>query len=391
MPRNVRSAVGRTRNRQARNTRLEKALNMKIAIITGANGFIGAHVLHQLLLRGYRVHALGRGTQQGPWADRVSAALREAGGNAAHSDRLRCHEIDLCAPLLPLDFLADVQPSATTLFHLAGDTKFRPSDPALQRRMNVQAPVTLLNALQGRIGKMIHVSTAYVAGKRTESILEDELDCGQDFWNTYEKSKFDAELAVTASCRQHSIPLVIVRPSIIINDRSTGKASTFTHLNAMFEVVRRIQAHYGISDGQVVSKAIRLMADAEARPNLAPVDSIVPPLLTIAESPDAAGRAFHLCHPRPQTNSEIMALICEAFKVKGQVALEFVPEIPKPMSHTEEMIARSLKVYAPYLNNRSEFDLRNSRAVVANYDAHFTPLDVPYLQRVIEFERHHQR
>jgi hypothetical protein len=69
------------------------------------------------------------------------------------------------------------------------------------------------------------------------------------------------------------------------------------------------------------------------------------------------------------------------------VALEFLQDIPKPMSHTEEMIARSLKVYAPYLNNRCEFDLSNSRSVVWNYDSHFTPLDVAYIRRVIEFER----
>ena len=155
----------------------------------------------------------------------------------------------------------------------------------------------------------------------------------------------------------------------------------------MVEVVSRIQAHYGISDGQVVSKAIRLMADPQARPNLAPVDSIVPPILQIAETPSAAGKVFHLCRPRPQTNHEIMGLICEAFRVNGRVALEFLQSIPKPLSHTEEMIARSLKVHAPYLNNCCEFDLANSRSVVPNYDSHFTPLDVPCIRKVIQFER----
>ena len=275
----------------------------------------------------------------------------------------------------------------TTLFHLAGDTRFKPSDPGLQRHLNVQAPVDLINALKGRIGKMIHVRTAYVAGKRVQLIREADLDFGQEFWNSYEKSKFDAEVAITSTCRKHGIPLIMVRPSIIINDRKTGRASTFTHLNAMVEVVSRIQEHFGISDGQTVSKAIRLIADPQASPNLAPVDSIVPPLLQIAESSAAPGKVFHLCHPRPQTNREVMSLICEAFKVQGQVALEFQQSITKPMSHTEKMISRSLKVYAPYLNNRCEFDLTNSRDVAGNYDSHFTPLDVPYIRKVIEFER----
>ena len=82
-----------------------------------------------------------------------------------------------------------------------------------------------------------------------------------------------------------------------------------------------------------------------------------------------------------------MGLICEAFSVKGRVALEFVQSIAKPMSHTEEMIVRSLKVYAPYLNNCCEFDLANSRSVVRNYESNFTPLDVAYIRKVIQFER----
>jgi nucleoside-diphosphate-sugar epimerase len=321
------------------------------------------------------------------WPQRVSAALRELGATETFDDLLHCHEIDMRAPALKHDLLGNLPAAETALFHLAGDTRFRPSDPAAQRQLNVQAPVGLLHALQGKIGRMIHVSTAYVAGKRTQLIREDELDCGQEFWNSYEQSKFDAEIALIAACREQGIPLVIVRPSIIINDRQTGRASTFTHLNAMVEVVSRIQDHYGISDGQVVSKAIRLVADPQARPNLAPVDSIVPPLLQIAGSPAAAGRVFHLCHPRPQTNDEIMGLICEAFQVKGRVALEFLQNIPKPMSHTEEMIARSLKVYAPYLNNRCEFDLANSRSIVPDYDSHFIPLDVAYIRKVIQFQR----
>jgi len=360
---------------------------MKTAIMTGANGFIGAHVLHQLLLRGYCVHVLGRSSKESSWEERVCRSLGEVGAIGSLGDRLCCHEIELAAPSLKIDFSAGAPPAETTLFHLAGDTRFNTANPGLQRQLNVEGPVRLLEALRGRIGKMIHVSTAYVAGKRTRLIREDELDCGQEFWNGYEKSKFDAEVALTAACREQALPLVIVRPSIIINDRRTGHASTFTHLNAMVEVVSRIQEHFGISDGQVVSKAIRLMADPQASPNMAPVDSIVPPLLEIAESAAGPGRCFHLCHPRPQPNHEVMDLICEAFRVKGRVALEFMPGIPKPMSHTEEMIARSLKVYAPYLNNRCEFDLGNSRSVVSNYDSHFSPLDVTYIRKVIEFAR----
>ena len=317
------------------------------------------------------------------------AALREVGDLGDWSGKLFPHAVDFNAPLSGLDSVSWIKflPKETTLFHFAGDTRFTPQNPAAQREVNVQGPLNVVGAWQGKISRFVHISTAYVAGNRTGLVREDELDCGQTFWNSYEKSKFDAEMMLNAFCRKQKIPFVIIRPSIIVNDRISGRASTFTHLNALVEVVSRSQAYYGISDGQVVNKTIRVMADPEARPNLAAVDSIVPPLVKIAESPAAAGKTFHLCHPRPQSNAEIMDLLCETFKVKGKLTLEFLEHIPKPMSHTEEMVFRSLKVYAPYLNNSCEFDLSNSRSVVPEYDSYFSPLDTGYLQKVAKFQR----
>lgn len=362
---------------------------MKSAIVTGANGFIGSHIIYRLLQRGWRVHALGRNRGTNRWNDRVIAALSDVGDATGSHGELHCHEVDLNAAGVNLDLLfsGDVSPTEATLFHVAGDTRFTPPDPQLQRQMNVQASVNVINALKEKIATAVHVSTAYVAGDRKGLIQERELDCGQGFNNAYERSKFEAESVLTTLCREHDVPLVIVRPSIITNDRQSGRASTFTHLNALIEVISRLQQHYGISDGEVVSTAVRLMADPEAQPNLAPVDSIVPPLLEIAESTAAPGKTFHLCHPRPQANSELVDLICEVFKIKGKLVLEYLESIPRPMSHTEEMIVRSLKPYAPYLNSRCEFDVSESRSLVPDYDSQFTQLDVPYIQKIVEFQR----
>jgi nucleoside-diphosphate-sugar epimerase len=361
---------------------------MKTAIVTGANGFIGSHIVYRLLTEGSRVFALGRGTATSEWRDRVVAALREVGNITDCPGELYCHEIDLHAQEMRLNFTLrnDYSSTETTLFHVAGDTRFTPSDLALQRQVNIQAAVNVINACKGKIATAVQVSTAFVAGKRTGLIRESELNCGQDFRNSYEKSKFDAEVLLTEHCREHDVPLVIVRPGIITNDRASGRASTFTHLNALVEVVNRIQEHYRISDGQVVSKRIRLMADPDARPNLAPVDSIIPPLLQIAESSAAPGKTFHLCHPNPQSIVQLMEMICEAFQVKGKLALEFLESIPRPRSRTEEMILRSLRPYAPYLNSRSEFDLSHSRSIVPDYDSYFTPLDVSYIRKIVEFQ-----
>lgn len=362
---------------------------MKTAIVTGANGFIGSHLAYQLLGQGWSVYALGRSSASERWRLRMEKALREVDAAAGQFDALQCCEFDILSQSESWEQIEQGGglPNGAVLFHVAGDTQFTPQDAARRRTVNVGASVAIMKRLKGKIARAIHVSTAFVAGDRGGLVGEDELDCGQHFHNNYEQTKLEAEAAVTSTCRECNIPLIIARPSIITNDRRTGRASTFTHFNALVEVITRIQKHYQITDGQTVSKRVRLMADAAARPNLAPVDSIVPPLLKIATADNAAGNTYNLCHPYPESNTKLVALICEAFGFGDNISFEFLNELAAPLTYTEEMILRSLKPYGPYLNARCEFDLRQSRSVVPDYDSYFTQPDVAYLKKVISFQR----
>ncbi len=177
-----------------------------------------------------------------------------------------------------------------------------------------------------------------------------------------------------------------MRPSVIINDTETGRSSTFTHLNALVDVVRRLQEHFGLGRSEVVSEEIRIMVDPGGRPNLAQIDPMIEALLQIALHPEAPGRTYHLCHPCPQTNTEIIELLTQAFEVKDKVNVTCVDELPEDVSHTEKMIARSFKPYLPYLNDRSSFDLTNTISLVPEYVAMFPALDVDYINKVIDFQ-----
>ena len=49
----------------------------------------------------------------------------------------------------------------------------------------------------GRLDRFVHVSTAYVAGKFEGTFRERQLDAGQEFRNTYEQTKWEAEHVVS--------------------------------------------------------------------------------------------------------------------------------------------------------------------------------------------------
>jgi len=366
---------------------------MRTAFVTGASGFIGSRLAYKLLSAGWNVHVLGRAKRGISFKDRAKSALEEIYGQPVEShlsNGLHCHETDICDPDLTISksLLKNFSRDNSVLFHVAGDTRFYPKSPESQRKVNVKGSVNVISSLQDYVKSVVHVSTAYVAGRRQGLVLENELDKGQALHNNYEKSKLDAEIAVSEFCDKAGVPLTIVRPSIITNDTKTGRSSAFTHLNAIVEVISRIQKHYGISDGQVVNKEIRMPFNPISRPNLAPVDPIVDSLIEIGTSNLSEGKTFHLCHPNPQTNSEIIHLVAEAFGVKDKIELLFVSEFPKHPTWTEEMIVRSLKPYQPYLNESCTFDLTNTRTIIPGYDSRFSPITLEYLKKVIEFQRH---
>ena len=96
--------------------------------------------------------------------------------------------------------------------------------------MNVEGTRRMLEFARGchRLERFSYVSTAYVAGEPGGLFREDELAVGQRFRNPYERSKFEAELALRSEGRD--LPLQILRPSIVVGDSSTGRTSSFNVL-----------------------------------------------------------------------------------------------------------------------------------------------------------------
>lgn len=78
---------------------------------------------------------------------------------------------------------------------------------------------------RGRLRRVDHFSTAFVAGNTPGRVYEDRLDATQ-FNNTYEQ--WEAEQVVRAA--QRRLPITIHRPSIIVGDLKTGYTSNFRAL-----------------------------------------------------------------------------------------------------------------------------------------------------------------
>jgi long-chain acyl-CoA synthetase len=174
------------------------------------------------------VAALVRGRDQAAADERLAAVLDVAGVPHVSRERVRAVVGELTAPGLGLtrgaaDALAR---DVTSVVHCAASVSWALSlDEA--RAINVVGTRRVLALAEdlGRVERVVHVSTAYVAGRHRGSFAERDLVVGQEFRNTYERAKAEAESMVQGFAER--LPITVVRPSIVVGESDSGWTPAF--------------------------------------------------------------------------------------------------------------------------------------------------------------------
>jgi thioester reductase-like protein len=209
----------------------------KNILITGATGFLGSFLIKELLDKGYRIFALARSRNGLSAKQRVFNALKFVYENDWNQDSINLNleviEGDIIYP--DLGIKNSKQKERTELetdiiIHSAALAELNlPLD--VIRRINVEGTKNVLNfalkcKAKGRLYKVNYISTAYVVGNKDIEFDETMLDVGQGFNNTYEQSKFEAELLVREYLKK-GLGISVFRPSMIMGHSKTGKTNNF--------------------------------------------------------------------------------------------------------------------------------------------------------------------
>jgi thioester reductase-like protein len=264
------------------------------ALVTGATGFVGRELVHQLVGRypGLEVVALVRATDPAMLARRRTSLVH--GMPAHHAARVYVVRGDMTAPHLGLDETdrTHVLERVDRVLHCAASIRFDlPLDVA--RRENVESTRMVLDLCRrlrarGRAGRLDHVSTAFVAGRREGVVCEDELSVGQTFRNTYEQTKLEAEQLCRVA--RHEMPVTIHRPSIVVGRQSTGETSSYKAAYGPMRLL--IQAYNTCPD--VLNRLVPLPLPPALTVDLVPVDFVASAIAALWVREDAVGRCFHL-------------------------------------------------------------------------------------------------
>lgn len=173
---------------------------MRICLLTGATGFLGAHVARALVEEGWRVRALVRGGEA-----RLSGDLR---------DRVEPFDGDLS----PSANLAGASAGVQAIVHVAGVVKARTFDE--YREVNARGTARLVAAASAAApdAHFVLVSSQAAAGPSRDGLPVEESDDPRPV-SWYGRSKLEGEEAVASGWRG---PWTVVRPSVVFGPGDRG-------------------------------------------------------------------------------------------------------------------------------------------------------------------------
>lgn len=183
-------------------------------VVTGADGFIGAHLTHELVRRGAIVTGLAQynSFDHHGWLDELPGPVR------SEITLTRCDIRDAHQMLSIVD-------GQEVVFHLAAliAIPFSYVAPETYVQTNVQGTLNLLSAArQAGVAKFIHTSTSEVYGTaRFEPITEEHPLHAQ---SPYAASKIGADMLAESFARSFGLPTITLRPFNTYGPRQSERA-----------------------------------------------------------------------------------------------------------------------------------------------------------------------
>lgn len=217
-------------------------------LVTGATGFLGSELIHQLTRQGIKLRALKR-------------------TGSAIPDLIKDNGLVewVIADINNLSDLEDAFEGVGQVYHCAALVSFNPKDKAKLLRVNIEGTANIVNLCMASGARLLHVSSVAALGNAKKG----ELITEKDFWeydvkaHSYAVSKYEGEMEVWRGIAE-GLDALIVNPSVII-----GAAAGFEGSGAIFKLVKDGLSFYtrgatGIVDVADVAKSMIALMDSPA-------------------------------------------------------------------------------------------------------------------------------
>lgn len=264
----------------------------RLALVTGATGYVGSHLVTALASAGWEVRASGRRPRPPGPSDPPSAT------SSLPAD------VDYRPADLADDDLAPIVDGVTHVFHLAGASSSRSDDDEMQRTNVVGTGRLVGAAASAEVERFVHMSSTSVYGEEEQLPLPVSEDTEVHPSRGYGKAKWGAEKEVWSAAAA-GLPAVVLRPVSVY-----GPGAVKLVASAALDVA--IERHAG-SDRVAVARE-----PVEQR--LLHIDDLIGATLHLAGHDGAVGRAFNLASGVYPTSHEVAGILADEFAMSLELA-----------------------------------------------------------------------
>ncbi|MFG1811843.1 condensation domain-containing protein [Streptomyces sp. NPDC049040] len=270
-------------------------------LLTGAAGFLGAHLLATLLREpGGAVVCPIRPRDGDGGTARLEAAVARYAPDVLPllRDRVTVVEADLRE--LTADALGGSIAGIGTVVHSAAESRMFGRIEDL-RAANVVPTRLLADLALSRGWRMAHVSTATAVGAAPGdgpevTIREEDFDRREEFDNPYSRSKFEAEQVIRRAVKD-GLDATVHRVGGLIGDTRTGTFLPDPRGNLLYQLVRAIMRCGLVPDPPGFTV------------NVTPVDFAAAAVLRLSHDPSHSGRTFHVLNPEQLTMPALTGIL----------------------------------------------------------------------------------
>jgi nucleoside-diphosphate-sugar epimerase len=249
-------------------------INNRRALVTGANGFVGSHLVEGLLDKGYQVKCLVRKTSNLKWLSGLD--VEYVYGDISQKDSLK-------EAVRNVDFV----------FHSAGLTKAKTREDYFVA--NAEGTKNLIEtciAENPKLNRFIYIGSQAAVGPGIDMRPTDETTSCRPV-TYYGESKLEGEKIALNYVSQ--LPITIIRPPAVYGPRDTEVLGFFKVVNSGFRI------SFGIGECYI---------------SLVYVKDLVDGIILAAESPRAVGHTYFIADDRVYSWREAFYIIAGALNKK---------------------------------------------------------------------------